>query len=139
MAAKKPKKLTMPGNKWVSHVRVEFQWNGEKLKGALEQAVYTGITDGVLMMLEESQRLCPHDTGVLMRSGAWGYDKQNHVGSVSYGNGDAPYALFIHENPLGYTIHQGREDHWLQKTFQGEPGQRAARDLQRRIAEALNG
>lgn len=137
MAAKKPKKLTMPTDKLASSVRVEFQWNGDKLTKKLEEAVERGIIEGVMMLQDESQRICPHDTGALMRSSRWGYDRRSHVGFVSYGDEDAPYAHFIHENPMHYFIHEGRLDHWLMLTFNGVHAKRAVRWLQDKIAKAM--
>lgn len=121
-----------------SYVTAQMKWNGQATSKELDKAIDKGMTDAMLMMLEESNRTCPHDTGHLQRSGAWSYDPGTKTGAVAYGaNYGVVYAVHIHEHPE-YHFRQGRRGKWLELTWQ-EQAQTAVKWVRDTIEKTLGG
>lgn len=72
-----------------------------KLRGNVEVAIAPALLKCGNVILKKSQVYVPVDTGALKASGkveAAGVGKGAKV-TVGYGGPDAPYALFVHEDP----------------------------------------
>ena len=96
-------------------VRVNLEWDGPAI--AKENAAKARIALFRAMgdIITEANKIVPHDTGDLMRSGHH-QASADLVGTVSYGDVDVPYAGRLHEHPE-YHFQQGREGKWLEKTI----------------------
>ena len=93
---------------------VRSVWRAAQVNQMAREAMVRGLWDVTENVLEEANRMVPHDEGTLMRSGTADVDEHNVVGYVSY---DTPYAARLHENPQ-YSFQKGREGKWLEKAVQ---------------------
>ena len=71
------------------------------------------LKDGCEFILQESNKIVPHDEGTLMRSGNTSIDENSKTGSIYY---DTKYAIRLHEHP-NYTFQKGRQGKWLETTL----------------------
>ena len=74
-------------------------------KGVAQQ----GVQDAAEYVLQEANKMVPHDEGDLERSGDISVEKGQ--ASIFY---DTPYAKRLHEHP-DYTFNKGRQGKWLEK------------------------
>ena len=83
---------------------VHIEWTGTLEDNDIERAMLVGAE----LLLEESNRKCPIETGALIRSGVAKAD--GNKAAVGY---NAPYAIPVHEI-LGNQHDAGREPKWLE-------------------------
>lgn len=119
----------------MSYVRVHVDWRGPRVTGMVDRVTDQSMTRAAMELLRQANHIVPHDTGALMRSGAWSYDRQAKTAVVSYGNTDVPYAVAVHEHPE-WNFRQGREGKWLEKTWRTH-GPRVARWVAEQVKRAL--
>ena len=86
---------------------VQIQWNGNLDDGDVERAMQAGAE----LLLDESNRKAPIETGALIRSGV--ARAEGHKAAVGY---NTPYAIKQHEE-LGYQHDQGREAKYLENAL----------------------
>lgn len=100
---------------------------------AVRKAAAEGLSDAAEFLLDESNRIVPHEEGTLERSGTASVDAENLRGAVSY---DTPYAVRQHEDTR---LHHdaGREAKYLERTFQRH-GPQAAEHVAARIRQATS-
>ena len=111
-----------------------FNWNGKQVEDLVKKALIDGGKDAGENVLEESNRMVPHDEGTLMRSGQVSVDEEKLDVFVSY---DTPYAVKLHENPQ-YNFQQGRQGKWLEQGLKNR--QSAIQEfLKAKLSEALKG
>lgn len=94
-------------------VRSKVSWKGDEVRRDVKNAIISGLADAAEYILEEANRIVPHDEGTLMRSGETSVDASQLAGSVAY---DAPYAARLHEHPE-YNFQHGRQGKWLETTL----------------------
>lgn len=96
-------------------------WRGEDVKKAVRHAGAKGLFQVAEHVLEESNRIVPHRTGQLMRSGESFVDSDQGISAVSYGStgggGAAAYAVAQHEG-VDFNHPNGREAKFLEKAVQ---------------------
>lgn len=112
-----------------------MDWRGPRVTGLVDRTIDRAMTESAMELLRQANHVVPHDTGVLMRSGAWSYDRQAKIAAVSYGNTDAPYAITVHEHPE-WNFRQGREGKWLENTWKRH-GPGAARWVAEQVKRVL--
>ncbi|MDJ0027475.1 hypothetical protein QM583_10260 [Gordonia alkanivorans] len=88
-----------------------FEWNDDDVLALIEEAVERGLQTGADLLLDESNRLAPIETGDLIRSGNTGVDSEE--AAVGY---NTPYAIRQHED-LSYRHDSGREAKFLEKAL----------------------
>ncbi|QMU22893.1 hypothetical protein [Gordonia rubripertincta] len=88
-----------------------FEWNDDDVLALIEEAVERGLQTGADLLLEESNRLAPIETGDLIRSGNTAVDSEE--AAVGY---NTPYAIRQHED-LSYRHDSGREAKFLEKAL----------------------
>jgi hypothetical protein len=98
----------------------------------MKSALADGLFAGAQYLLEEANKLCPHDTGALEASGYAGANAAAKEASVSY---NTPYAARLHEHPE-YQFQDGRMGKWLEKTFE-EHGEETIAYIAAKAREAL--
>ena len=86
---------------------VQIQWNGNLDDGDVERAMQAGAE----LLLDESNRKAPIETGALIRSGV--AKAEGNKAAVGY---NTPYAIKQHEE-LGYQHDQGREAKYLENAL----------------------
>ena len=86
---------------------VQIQWNGNLDDGDIERAMQAGAE----LLLDESNRKAPIETGALIRSGV--AKAEGNKAAVGY---NTPYAIKQHEE-LGYQHDQGREAKYLENAL----------------------
>ena len=86
---------------------VTIEWSGELEDGDIERAMFMGAE----VLLDESNRKAPIETGALIRSGVAKAD--GNKAAVGY---NTPYAIRQHEE-LGYQHDQGREAKYLENAL----------------------
>ncbi|MDH3021547.1 hypothetical protein QEN41_16315 [Gordonia alkanivorans] len=88
-----------------------FEWNDDDVLALIEEAVERGLQTGADLLLDESNRLAPIETGDLIRSGrAVAAEEEAAVGY------NTPYAIRQHED-LSYRHDSGREAKFLEKAL----------------------
>lgn len=100
----------------MSRFHVRADWRGPRVVNATGNAVDQAMTRAAMELLRQANHIVPHDTGALMRSGAWSYDPRTKRLAVSYGNTDVTYAVTVHEHPE-WRFRQGRQGKWLERTW----------------------
>lgn len=88
-----------------------FEWLADEVMAAIEEATARGLQAGADLLLDESNRLAPIETGDLIRSGNTAVD--NEEAAVGY---NTPYAARQHED-LSYRHDSGREAKFLEKAL----------------------
>jgi hypothetical protein len=103
-------------------------WN-DHVSDDVKKAALKGLKIAGEVALEESNRLVPHDTGMLhITKGALIEDEKNLTVTISY---NTPYAVRLHENPQ-YNFRNGRQGKWLEKALQNNEQQ-----LRQIVADAI--
>lgn len=98
----------------------------------IRTATREAMVDALEYLLDESNKLVPHDEGVLQSTGSYQIDSDGAKGVVFY---NTPYAVRLHEHPE-YKFQKGRQGKWLSTTFQIK-GPRAYQYLADKINKAL--
>ncbi|WP_338856948.1 hypothetical protein WDY80_05080 [Gordonia hongkongensis] len=88
-----------------------FEWLADEVMEAVEAATARGLQAGADLLLDESNRLAPIETGDLIRSGRAVADGEE--AAVGY---NSVYAARQHEE-LGYRHDDGREAKFLEKAL----------------------
>ena len=112
-----------------------FVWRGREVQAHVLQAARTGLLQAAEYILEESNRLVPHDEGTLERSG-----ETSSVGVMADGlrcviTYDTTYAVEQHENTT-LSHPNGRQAKFLE-TASNTYGPRAMDYVRQRIDDAL--
>ncbi|MCE5322143.1 minor capsid protein [bacterium] len=94
-------------------VSVKLNWYGDQVTREVKEAAAEGLLLGAEYLLEESNRVVPHNEGTLQRSGETSVDDEKLEANVSY---DTPYAARLHEHPE-YKFQNGRIGKWLEVTL----------------------
>jgi hypothetical protein len=96
-------------------MQVKIDWNGGKITKAMQEAAIRAASDAAEFILQESNKIVPHDEGTLERSGNtdMGIQEGKPSATVYY---DTPYAARLHEHPE-YNFQNGREGKYLEKTL----------------------
>ena len=94
-------------------VNARVEWKGDQVAAKVRKQALEGLFDGAELILEEANRIVPHDEGTLEISGETSIDTSRMEAAVSY---DTPYACRLHEHPE-YHFQNGREGKWLEKTM----------------------
>lgn len=87
---------------------MSFEWNDDDILALIEEAVARGLQAGADLLLDESNRLAPIETGDLIRSGRAVADEEE--ATVGY---NTPYAVRQHED-LSYRHDAGRQAKYLE-------------------------
>lgn len=87
---------------------MSFEWNDDDVLALVEEAVARGLQAGADLLLDESNRLAPIETGDLIRSGRAEADEEE--AAVGY---NTPYAVRQHED-LSYRHDAGRQAKFLE-------------------------
>lgn len=103
-----------------------LDWHGEQVLVGLEDALEKALLLGAEHVLEESNRMVPHETGDLERAGE--AKAEGRKSRVSY---ESIYAVPQHEN-LEYRHDPGRRAKYLEVA-----GQNAAGELEAIVGEAV--
>jgi len=88
-----------------------FEWNDDDVLALIEEAVERGLQAGADLLLDESNRMAPIETGDLIRSGRAVANADE--AAVGY---NTPYAARQHED-LSYRHDSGREAKFLEKAL----------------------
>jgi hypothetical protein len=99
-------------------VSVNIKWTGDVALRLEGEASKKAISDALEYILQESNKIVPHDEGTLQRSGDIDVEETSSgtSGSVYY---DTPYAVRLHEHPE-YNFQDGRQGKYLEKTVNRE-------------------
>lgn len=100
---------------------LRVEWYGPQVKRAVRAAAARGLLKGAEHVLEEADRIVPHEEGTLERSGVASVDDQALRAAVGY---DTPYAVRQHEE-LDYHHDSGRQAKYLESPLNGPPGKHA--------------
>lgn len=111
-------------------IRTRSEWTDvtPRIRTAGREALF----DVLEYLLDESNKIVPHDKGDLQASGQVSIDPNKLIGSVSY---NTPYAIRLHEHPE-YKFQKGRQGKWLEKTFKAKKS-KVQQYMRDRIASAL--
>lgn len=93
---------------------IRVNWQGAIVSHVIRAAAMQGLLDAGEHILDEANKLVPHDEGTLMRSGTVSHNEGKLQVNVSY---DTPYAARLHEHPE-YRFQKGRQGKWLERTLQ---------------------
>jgi hypothetical protein len=93
-----------------------IEWHGEEASLKVRAAALRALYEGAEHILAESNKICPHDTGRLERSGETSIDIQAGLAAISY---DTEYAAALHEN-AHWHFQQGKKGKWLEITVRRE-------------------
>ncbi|MCE5200842.1 MAG: hypothetical protein ABFD54_05710 [Armatimonadota bacterium] len=115
-------------------VSVKLNWYGDQVTNEVKQAAAEGLLLGAEYLLEEANRVVPHDQGTLQRSGEASVDEENLVAADSY---DTPYAVRVYEHP-NYKFQNGRIGKWLEVTY-NKYGKTALKIVADTIARRMRG
>jgi hypothetical protein len=115
-------------------VKVSVNWNGDAVKTATRKAITAGLFEASEMILEESNRIVPHDQGILQNSGETSVDEDNSTASISY---DTPYAVAQHEE-LDFEHQNGRKAKYLETALK-DNSDRAKKLIADNIESELKG
>jgi hypothetical protein len=110
------------------------KWLGDGVARAVREAHKKGLTDAAEHILEESNRVIPHDEGTLMRSGSVDVDETMGEASISY---DTPYAARQHEDQT-LSHPNGRKAKFLESALK-ERSDAAVEFYKKAIEGALKG
>jgi hypothetical protein len=91
-------------------VSTNIEWNGNAVISATEAAMEAGLHDGAEFILEESNRICPIEEAVLIRSGTTA--AQGNQAAIGY---NTKYAIPQHEH-TEWAHDAGRSAKYLEKT-----------------------
>ncbi len=109
-----------------------MRWQGYKAKMALERGGKEGLNEALEYMLDEMNKIVPHDEGTLMRSGT--IKQKGLKGAIGY---NTPYAIRLHEHPE-YNFRGGREGKWVAKIIKDKRIQkRALEHIAKRIRQKM--
>lgn len=99
-------------------VTVKTKWTAGNLSKEVRAATKKAMADATEYILQEANKIVPHDEGTLERSGSVDVEETSKgvSGSVFY---DTPYAARLHEHPE-YNFQNGREGKYLEKTINNE-------------------
>lgn len=113
---------------------IKTTWRGKEVTVNGRRAAAAAIKMGLEHILEESNRVIPHEEGVLQDSGAVSLDSSSLEGTVYY---DTPYAVKQHEDT---TLQHdgGRKHHYLEDTVNSS-AQEVLRFIQEELRAALGG
>lgn len=95
----------------MSKKNVVMKWND--ITPQVAEASKQALSDASEFILDESNKLVPHDEGTLERSGIANLDPENMMAYISY---DTPYAVRLHEHPE-YDFQKGRQGKWLESAM----------------------
>lgn len=109
-----------------------FRWDNQS--ATINAACRGGILDACEFILQESNKIVPHDEGILEVSGniSWEQTPTGFSAAVFY---DTPYAIKVHEHPE-YNFQNNREGKYLEKTV-NRFNSRLEEYLRRRISLAM--
>lgn len=108
-------------------------WHGPKVMAATRKAAARGLLLGAEHVLEEANRLVPHEEGTLQGSGVASVDEGALRGAISY---DTVYAVRQHEE-LTWAHDDGRQAKYLETPLYGAPGHKAMEIVAREIKQEL--
>ena len=98
--------------------RVSLKWNGGAITDKVRAALAEGLFEASEHILEEANKMVPHDEGALEASGETSVDRNRLVASVSY---DKPYAARLHEHPeYDFQESPQRRGKWLEVAWKAE-------------------
>lgn len=103
---------------------VRMDWDDSAMFHEINKVAADIVFETAEAVLEEANRIVPHDQGTLQNSGETRVDESDLTAFVKY---DTPYALRLHEHPE-YEFQNGREGKWLEKTI-NEHGKRIFREI----------
>lgn len=112
---------------------VEIKWHGEELKAMLRGSSEAAAFEGANVILDESHKQVPHDTGALEGSGKVVSGGDRKSAYVTYGDVNSrPYAVRWHENDANFQ--RGRKKKYLEDPA----NDKAVHDeIMRRIADKM--
>lgn len=92
-------------------MRSKTKWNdvSPKVRTKGREAIF----DALEHILDEANKIVPHDEGILQASGQIFINSVHMSGNVSY---NTPYAIRLHEHPE-YNFQKGRQGKWLERTI----------------------
>ncbi len=91
-----------------------LKWYGKKVTKEMRKGAEKGLFQGLEYMLDEMNKIVPHNRGDLMRSGKT--SQKELKGWISY---DTKYAIRLHEHPE-YNFQKGRKGKWVEKIIKDE-------------------
>ena len=95
-------------------MKITSKWYGPKVKKEFEKTASEGLSDGMEFLLDEMNKIVPHDEGTLEKSGT--IKIKGLAGAIGY---NTPYAIKMHEHPE-YNFREGREGKWVEKVIKDE-------------------
>lgn len=116
----------------MSDIRVN--WNGNEADRQIAGWITEGLRDAAEYLLDEANKIVPHDEGNLQSTGLPSVDPQKLEAVVSY---DTPYARRLHEHPE-YNFQKGRKGKWLEITFR-DKGPTALRYVANKVKNRMKG
>ena len=94
----------------------KLEWYGPEVTAKLRAAARKGLEKGAQYLLEETNRIVPHDEGDLERGGVASVANTDLIAMVSYGNNEsAAYTIVQHED-LTLNHINGRQPKFLTRT-----------------------
>jgi hypothetical protein len=108
-------------------------WHGPKATAAAKRGAARGLLLGAEHVLEEANRIVPHEEGTLQGSGIASVDEGALRGAISY---DTVYAVRQHEE-LTWVHDDGRQAKYLETPLYGGPGRKAMEIVAREVKSEL--
>lgn len=93
----------------MSRVKIKLDWNGPQINELVHHKAAKGLRAAANVLLDESRKEVPLDTGALSRSGAVDVNEGDLSATVSY---DTPYAVRWHEEDANFQ--RGRKKKYLE-------------------------
>lgn len=91
----------------------KYKWLGDKVKKEVAKQAGQALFKGSTHILNEANRIAPHDEGILTQTAGVEVDEKKLVAHIFY---TQKYAPRLHENPQ-FNFGKGREGKWLEKTM----------------------
>ena len=113
---------------------VKMTWRGAEITADGRAAAAEAIKKGLEHLLEESNRVIPHDEGVMQDSGSVDFNSSELAGTVFY---DTPYAVRQHEDAT-LSHKNGRKHHFLEESFNDQSAA-LLKFIQEELEAALGG
>ena len=102
------------------------------LKPVIREATQRALGDACEFLLDEMNKIVPHDEGFLESTGDYEIDPQEATAIISY---NTPYAVRLHEHPE-YNFQNGRCGKWVEITI-NKYGDQAMKYLAQALKEVM--